>query len=363
MLEYGNNYDNIHITADKIDCYNKIFNFIQSLRSIGKTTLMARKMIKTFEEEGRCSLLLYSQVIDITESRIADIQSAMNKFRTKEKQVRFYYKASALKEGVVDVYTSSDDLKNKVHPIFRILALSKPTYILKGGVLFNLKYIFMDEYIVNIYAKEKYRDDMVFKFQEIYNTYLRESDYIRCYFFGNIYSHFNPFHEWKGLDMNNMLPGTKQLTDDTFYWNVKPSEQLLEELRKNPLYKNPNDPYTKYALEGIAVNDLNKKVIPTQPKGYRMQYLFKYNNMYIAIYCSTNTTNEFPYWASVVNWNPNNQRQAMCFDFSQLGRGTFMPSRQMILMLMPLKNALMSWSIAYQSVSVSYYLEYIYSFI
>lgn len=356
-------YDDIHFNCNIIDGYNKDFNFIQSARSTGKTTDILRKAYKYFKLYNKPTIILRRNVVDINELYIDDLKKPINKFIEQESdKINFYYKSSALGNGIVDIYLSEAALKNKTNPFIRLIALSKKMQSLKGGVLDNVGLIIYDEYIIDVYNGEKYLPNEVFKFKEIYNTYQRESSHLKCYFLGNIYSTFNPFHEWKKIPYDKISDGCILSGDDWIYNKYKLHPALREQLLKNPLYK--DDPvYTDYALNGIAVNDLNKIIVQRLPQNYKMAYLFKTQNKWIAVYrCSLYQGQEFLYWAGEINWNPEYARLSMCFDFANLGINSFIPDRETILRLLPLKYAIMNRSIAYDNIGTSYTLEYLYSF-
>ena len=58
---------------------------------------------------------------------------------------------------------------------------------------------------------------------------------------------------------------------------IKLKPQLREKILKdNPFYAF-DDSYTKYALSGFALNDADIILVPKQPKGFRLDYLFKYD--------------------------------------------------------------------------------------
>ena len=353
-------YDDIHFNCNIIDGYNKTFNFIQSARSTGKTTDLFRKAYKFFNKYNKPTIVLRRNIVDITEQYVDDLAKVINKLL--ENKIQFFYKSSNLYNGIVDIYLSASDLKNKTNPFLRIIALSKKMNTLKGGVLDNVALLIYDEYIIDIYNGEKYLPNEVLKFKEIYNTYQRESSGLRCYFLGNIYSVFNPFHEWKNIPYNKIVDGIILQGDDWIYNKYKLHPKLKEELLKNPLYKD-DKAYRDYALEGIPVNDLNKIIIPKLPQNFKMVYLFKTQNKWIAVYRTTIYQGlEFIYWAGEINWNPEYQRLSMCFDFASLGINSFIPDRDIILRLMPLKYAIMNRNIAYDNIATSYTLEYLSSF-
>lgn len=355
--------DNKHFDISIIDGYNKVFNFIQSFRSSGKTTSVFRKVYKKYIADKSPSIVIRRNIVDISEQYINDTEKVINKFLDDDKKIKFFYKATNLKDGIVDIYLSEKDLKSHENVFIRIVSLSIKMMRLKSGILNNVAYFVYDEYIIDIYNGEKYLMNEVIKFKELYNTYIRESPNIRCFFIGNIYSIYNPFHDWKKLDYSKVCDGCYITGEDYVYNKYKGNPELIEELKKNPLYK--DDPeYTNYALYGIAVNDLNKIIVPKEPKNFKLVYLFKTDSKYIGIFRTQIYNQEsYLYWACGLEWNQEYQRQAMCFDFASLGQNAFIPDRDLLMRVRPLKYAMQHRQIAFDNIGTSYALEYLYSFI
>lgn len=355
--------DNIHFDVSVTDGYNKTFNFFQSCRSSGKTTSLFRKAYKAFKTKNQPSVIIRRQLVDLTEQYINDCQIPINKFLGENEKIQFYYKLSSVKDGIVDIYLSKEDFENHKNVFLRFVALGIKMARLKSGILENVAYFIYDEYIIDIYHGEKYLTSEVIKFKELYNTYIRESSSIKCYFSGNVYSIFNPFHEWKKLNYSQVSEGCIIQGDDYVYYKFKPSKELLDMLLENPLYK--DDPeYAAYALHGIPVNDKNKIIVPKQPQNFGLVYLFKTDNRYIGIFRTNDFhQNDFLYWAASIEWNEEYQRQAMCFDFASLGENAFIPDRDLLMRVRPLKYAMQHRKVAFDNIGTSYALEYIYSFI
>lgn len=355
-------YDNIHFNCSIIDGYNKDFNFIQSARSSGKTTGIMRKSYKYRIKYNMATLILRRNIVDITELYIDDLKKVINKFLEDDEKIEFFYKSSSLKDGMVDIYLSQDDLKHKNNPYIRIIALSNRMNKLKGGVLMNVGLIIYDEYIIDVYNGEKYLPNEIMKFQEIYNTYQRESKNLKCYFLGNIYSVYNPFHEWKNIPYNKIVDGIILQGNNWVYNKYALNPKLKEELMKNPIYADDVN-YRKYALEGIPVNDLNKIIVSKLPQNFKLAYLFKTQNKWIGVYRTTIYNQEsYLYWAGEIQWQEEFQRMSMCFDFASLGYNSFIPDKDMIMKIRPLKYSLMNRRIAFDNIGTSYTLEYLYSF-
>lgn len=242
-------YDKLHFDSNKVDGYNKTFNYIISPREDGKSTwFWVTKFWKAFQS-GYTSLILRRTIRDCTQAYVESIRFILRKF--VDSGIDFIYKSSELAEGICYIYIG-DRLA------FVVLAMWLPLERFKSNVIPKLRYIFLDEFIVNTVEGEKYLPNEPFKLKEIYNTFYREGDVDRptkVYCCGNPYSLYIPLVDQYGLDLNKLIQkgiftGVNWLVD---YHDIKPELREFI-LKKNPLYQFSDD-YFKYAFEGRAIND------------------------------------------------------------------------------------------------------------
>ena len=306
--------DNIHFNCRKIDGYNLPFNFIISEREAGKSTaIWLDKAYKSFKEGNHTTLVVRRKITHITKSYIDDIAEIINKFT--DDRVVFEYNASSLKEGLVDI--SINDKR-----FMRICALSCDITALKSLVLRNLKYIIFDEFICNQRFGEKYLKDEATKFMEVYNTFRRESDGLKCYFMGNPYSLYNPYFMFFNVNTARLQRGSI-ITDKKSY--VIQCYEITPKLRSkilelNPLYQFDNS-YTKYAFEGQNVNDMNIIIREKLPPHFKLLYVFKSANKYIGLYRADIffDSGDILYYCEFIDGNKvSKRRDIICFDFEQL---------------------------------------------
>lgn len=356
------NWDNLHYDGTVIDGHNKPFNFIISERELGKTTwFWVKKAYREFCKTGRPTLVLRRLIADITDVYINDIQNTINAFQSEN--TSFIYKKGSIKEGVVDVY-----IEDKV--FLRILALSNPTSRIKSLRLNRIKYLVFDEFICNTRLGEKYVSDEAFKFREIYTTFRRFCydedpqllETLKCYFLGNPYSLYNPYFVWIGVDTSKVKKGCL-LSGKT--WVVHCGE-LSNELREYILSKNPlyqfDDSYTKYAFGGEAINDMNIKIVSTQPQNFKLRHVFKIDTKYLYVYVNTsNQVNwDMTMWACVRSSYEGQNRAIFCFDFKDLINNTVLMSTQDKAYFEYLKQCIRFRRIAFESIEASYLAEEIY---
>ena len=261
--------DNIHFNLRKIDGYNLPFNFIISEREAGKSTAVWLKTYEAFKRDNKTTLVIRRKITHITKAYIDDIAQIINKFT--DDSVKFEYSQSSLKEGITDI-----SINNK--RFMRICSLSCDITALKSLVLRDLKFIVFDEFICNQRFGEKYLKDEATKFMEVYNTFRRESEGLKCYFMGNPYSLYNPYFMFFNVDSSKLKRGAI-ISDKKSYviqcYEITP-ELRAKILAENPLYQFDNS-YTKYAFEGVNVNDQNIIIMKEKPEGFRLLYVFKHS--------------------------------------------------------------------------------------
>ena len=346
--------DNIHFNTRKIDGYNLPFNFIISEREAGKSTAIWLKAYKEFVDNESTILVIRRKVVHITKAYIDDIAQIINKF-TDDKVV-FQYSQSTIKEGIVDIYINEKRF-------MRICALSVDITALKSLVLRNLKYIIFDEFICNQRFGEKYLKDEATKFMEVYNTFRRESENLKCYFMGNPYSLYQPMFLFFNVDTSKLKRGAI-ITDKKSYviqcYEITP--ELREKiLKENPLYQFDNA-YTKYAFEGKNVNDENIIIRSKLPPNFKLLYVFKSANRYIGLYRQDIFfESDILYYAEFIPVEKiSKRRDIICFDFEELVDRVVMLSPDERYKFQKIKDAMRKRLIAFNSIECYYLLEEIY---
>ena len=346
--------DNIHFNTRKIDGYNLPFNFIISEREAGKSTAIWLKAYKEFVDNESTILVIRRKVVHITKAYIDDIAQIINKF-TDDKVV-FQYSQSTIKEGIVDIYINEKRF-------MRICALSVDITALKSLVLRNLKYIIFDEFICNQRFGEKYLKDEATKFMEVYNTFRRESEGLKCYFMGNPYSLYNPMFLFFNVDTSKLTRGSV-ITDKKSY--VIQCYEILPELREKILKENPlyqfDNAYTKYAFEGKNVNDENIIIRSKLPPNFKLLYVFKSANRYIGLYRQDIFfESDILYYAEFIPVEKiSKRRDIICFDFEELVDRVVMLSPDERYKFQKIKDAMRKRLIAFNSIECYYLLEEIY---
>lgn len=347
-------FDNLHYCINGIFGYQKPFNAIISCREAGKTTSAWSFIFNRFVKFGETTILIRRRIADITEAYIEDIFKIFIKFGLGTRE-DFSYR-NTIKQGVVDIKYQGKDF-------FRIIALSNPIGRIKSMMYNNLEWILFDEFIINTRANEKYLRDEAFIFKEIYNTFQRESKHLRCIFLGNPYSLYNPYFTWWNVPTNKLKPDTI-IQGDAYVVECYEIKQELREyiLAKNPLYQF-DDGYKEYGFNGIAVNDMNIRLLEKVPDNYKLKHVFRIDNKFLGIYENNNMkerirSNDW-YWCGIIDYS-GEKRKIYCFDFEQLINGTALMSRIDKQSFATLKYCIQNRRIEYEKVECSYLMEEIY---
>ena len=246
----------------------------------------------------------------------------------------------------------------------RICALSVDITALKSLVLRDLKYIIFDEFICNQRFGEKYLKDEATKFMEVYNTFRRESDNLKCYFMGNPYSLYNPYFMFFNVSSAKLKRGAI-ITDKKSF--VVQCYEITKELRDyilsvNPLYQFDNA-YTKYAFEGVNVNDQNIIIRDKVPESFKLAYIFKASGKYIGVFRAEwyVVDEEINYYCKFLKPELiSKRRDIICFDFEELVERTVMLSPEDRFKFAKIKTAMRKRLIAFESIECYYLIEEIY---
>ena len=351
-------FDKIHYTTRKIDGYNMSFNFIVSEREAGKSTyIWIKKAYEKFKKFGYTTLVIRRNVVDITDVYINDISNILNKFT--DDNIILNYNKSSLKDGIVNVKIG-DTL------FMRVIGLSMKISNAKSLMLPSLRTIIFDEFICNQRFGEKYLKDEATKFAEIFNTFQRECppNTLKCYFMGNPYSLYNPYFIFFQIP-------TSELRRGNIYSNglnaVVECYELTKELKqfileRNPLYKFDNS-YTRYAFDGVAVNDINIALRDELPQHYQLKFLFKVGEKYLSIWENQNWFIEDMrfYCQPITRDKISKRRDVFCFDIADLVDRTILLSREEREKFSKLRSSIRHRTIEFKDIECYYLIEEIYN--
>lgn len=356
--------DNLHIDSDigQIDGHNKPWNYIVTERESGKTTLMLKKAYNAFKKENRPSIIFRRYQTDVTKMYVEDMFKTINDF-TDSKLDYTIKKGDSSLGGLLDV-----SIKGIDNTFLRIIALNTPLSRIKYGRLDRTKYMFFDEFICNRRIGEKYLNDEPLRVKEAYNTYNRYTTKyglppIKCYFFGNPYSLYNPFFSDKNVPTNKLYPGAFIAGDDYVVSCYQIKKELKEKLLKeNPLYQF-DEAYKKYAFDGRAVQDAEIRIETEQPNAFRLAFVFKIHGKCLGIYHGYRIKDEdrLYYWIKLIDGDKVSKRkEIVCFDFGDMASRTVLLNNKGKQLYSYLKESIEKRRVAYASIEESWLMEEIY---
>lgn len=343
-------YDKLHFDSNKIDGYNKTFNYIISPREDGKSTwFWVTKFWKAFQQ-GYTTLVLRRTIRDCTQAYVESIRFILEKFC--QEKVEFQYHSSELAEGICYIYI--DD-----RPAFVVLAMWLPLERFKSNVIPKLKYIFFDEFIVNTRDGEKYLPNEAFKLKEIYNTFYREGDAdkpTKVYCCGNPYSLYIPLIDGYGIDLNKLIQkgtftGSNWLID---YHDIKPELRDFI-LQKNPLYQFSDD-YFKYAFEGRAVNDEKIWISKEIPTNMSLAFVLVLGHTSLVVYQGEGQDGQM-FHVERTSKDEGKRRQRFAIDLSSVQSGVNLLTYEEKRTTQYMKIALFRGQVSFSDVGAYYLLE------
>lgn len=350
--------DNIHYNLNKLLSYNKTFNFVISSREAGKTTACWLYAYKLLRVKNKTTIVIRRLIADITDTYISDIENVINKFQDDDKQIKLIYKKGSIKDGIVDVEVSIGDAEPI--PFFRVIALSNPMMRIKSLMYPNLGLILFDEFICNTRLGEKYLNNEVFKFKELFNTFQRESKQLRCIFMGNPYSLYNPYFTWIEVNTKNIYEGSFQVGNTWVVECYKLTDELKEFiLSRNPLYQF-DDSYTQYAFDGRAVNDKQIRILEKLPEHYSLRYVFYIEGKKLCIYRNDELDPDNWYWVGIDDNYTSTRRDIITFDYNTLIEGTILINNEDKKIFRLIKNGFRFRRMQFKSIQESYLFEQIY---
>lgn len=345
--------DDLHYSFNKIDGCQKPLNFVVSAREAGKSTAIAAKAAKAYNEREAPSIFLVRQVADVTDAYIDSQAKILRKFDLGK---GLTYKRSSLNSGIV----YANDLE-RCTPRMVFVGMSAPLHRLKSLMIEAPAYIFNDEFMVNTRNGEKYLKGEVFRFKEIYSTFYRETsgEGPKCYFCGNPYSFYNPYFAEYGIDPRK---GRFQSGGNWAFEYYPLDPRLIAKIReKNPFFEEDND-YARYAFGGDPINDGNIRVLDKCPPNFSLWSVCTINSKKLGIFVNNAPwgDNDIDFWIGHLS-EVGSRRMATVFDFKDLAYNSVLFSASDRLRFARLKNAIQRRAVAYQTVEADYLIEEVYS--
>lgn len=346
--------DDLHYSFNPINGYNKDFNMVISEREDGKTTAFWVPMAYAkWKKTKQTTIAIRRFVVDITEIYIHSIEETINDF--VDEPIKLNFKRGTMKEGVCPVNIGKE-------PFILIAALSLPMSRIKSLRFHDPAYMFQDEFICNTRLGEKYIPNEAFKVKEIFNTFYRHSSTrMRFYAAGNPYSLYNPLFTEFGVDTKRLYRD-KFLSGPNWVAQYHPLDPRLKAaiLKKNPLYQF-EDAYTRYALNGVPINDENIRTMDKRPNDYALQFILIIEGKRLGIWRNNDfMDDEHRYYVGYMD-EIGKRRDVFAFDFSDLVNKTTLLSSTDRFKFNDFRSAIRSHSVDFQSLECNYLIEGIYA--
>lgn len=358
-LDYSK-IDNIHFSCSCLDGFQKPFNCAFSVREDGKTASFDYgKAIKKLQKYHATPTYFLRQVNEVSEYFVSSLEGRWNKWLLKP--IRLYYRKKDLDNGLAMLYL---DKQHKC-PACNVVSLAKPLDILKKFFIERPGDFLLDEFILDMRNGSRYCKKEVFKVKEVYTTFYREWPNAgvprpRFYAFGNPYTLYNPYFAELNIDTSKIKEqGNVQIRDNWVVMHHKVSPELLEFLRKtNPLYS-VEDEYAKYANGGIAINDMNVRIMEKCPNDFTLDFCFYANGKCFGVFLNNRNFDNLSYWIGELK-DQGKRRTIYSLNFGDLIEGSALISYSDKILLGNLKDAIAKRAVGYQTLEANYLIEEVY---
>lgn len=364
--------DDLHFCWDEALSYNKPWNFAVSERELGKSVNSWVHIYNAFYYENCPSVVFRRRIADMTSAYIDDIATLLNKFLKPEHHIQLLYLKGDISSGIGDVRVAPAGEKvsyqaAKNYPIFfRIIGLSTPMNRIKSMMLTNIRYFFFDEFIANVRGGEKYlTGDEFFLIKEVYTTYNREAARpIKIICAANPYSVYCPLFSGLNVDSTKLKPGSFVVGDNYVITCAQIPDKLRAQILKhNPMYEF-DESYRRYAFGGEAINDANIRQQKTEPRGFKLKWVFKLGKDYISVhYGRSDSSAKEPYKFWVCKHNSDwlakvsKRRRIVAFSYADLIEGVVKWTPAQYKEFSALREAMARRQVVYNCVDASYMLE------
>lgn len=275
-----NVYDGIHWNIYEILPFQRGFNFINGIRSTGKTYTGQWYVL------DKC-IMKNREFIFVVRTKTEKEKGALEKWF--KKLIFEQYKNTTFEFTNEKFFLCNHDEENKI--VYKKLlgyciALSEVITI-KNTSFPHVHYILMDEYMLEDKHSHKYvtgwnEPDLLLN---LYHTVDREEDRVKCFLFGNNTKFWNPYHMHKAF---NIPKGIKQgeiwtSKNVLFQW-LKPSDGLIEKKSKCKFLEMIEETqYGEYASKGNYTGD-NYDFIEKLSGNLTYHFTFLYSNNQYGVY-------------------------------------------------------------------------------
>lgn len=262
--------------------YQRNFNFVNSVRSIGKTYGMQLFILDRFFEREEQSVYLCRTKV---EKRNGFLKKAFEKVMNQEERFR---------EKAPDFKWSNEKLTYKGKVVCHCIAISEAIKMKNQSFPF-VKWGFMDEYMLEREHERDYvhgwgEPDLVLN---LYQTIDRDEDRLVMFFMGNNTNFYNPYHMHKAFRIPKIEQGCIWTSENVLFQFYVPTKQLKESKEKTRFSRMIRDTdYGHYAIDGTYQDDNDSFIAPMTANTHLMcNYL--YNGKEYGFYVDTRNGKAF----------------------------------------------------------------------
>lgn len=244
--------------------YQRMFNFINAPRSIGKSYTTQKFMIDKAINKGIEFIYIVRTIKQLENGVFKDAFKKVINNEFGQYQIEFTNDTA---------YIINDDVKTIIG---YCLALSDYTNNkLKSYPL--VKYTMFDEYMLEADSTSRYVNG--WREPELLintiHTIDREENRVICFLLGNNTSFYNPYHMFKAFDIKPINPGEIYTNKICLYQWAIPSTELMEDKEKNIFLQSLMDTaYGKYAVSGEYIDD---KVVFIEKRPPLSRHVFRFS--------------------------------------------------------------------------------------
>lgn len=276
----------------------RLFNFINGPRSIGKTYTLQKWLIKQAIQKRKCTIFVYRTHYELTHSPLFKV----------------FQKVLVQEFPNVEFRATSNAISDEGGPLIYATALSQ----VRSSKLTSypdVYYMMFDEYqIENGTGKYLNGANEPELFITLWHTIDREENRVKCFFLGNNISYYNPYHSYSFFGLPKSIDTIKEkggiwTNRITYFELAEVSDELSEEKNQNEVLQAlEGSNYGRYALSGEYRDDDSSNILSLGNTTKYMCTLYTDNGVY-AMY------NNFEFGCLTLSSNVNNncpRRYAIC---------------------------------------------------
>lgn len=248
----------------------RLFNFINGPRSIGKTYTLQKWLMKQAIQKRKCTMFVYRTHYELTHSPLF---KAFQKVLVQEFPER-------------EFRATSQAISDECGPLIYATALSQVRSA-KLTSYPDVHYMMFDEYQIES-GTGRYLNgaDEPELFITLWHTIDREENRVRCFFLGNNISYYNPYHSYEFFGLPKSIETIKETggiwTNRITYFELAGiSDELACEKENNVVLQSlEGSNYGRYAITGDYRDDDSTNILLLGNTTKYMCTLYTDSNVY-----------------------------------------------------------------------------------